>query len=220
MLEGQSHRRFLKTHLPLNALVFAPQVQYLYVGRDGRDTLWSLFNHHASLSDHAYDLINEVPGRNGPPLERPTGDVVQYFREWLDGGGLPLGESFWEHNRGWWEARCLPNVLLVHFNRLKSNMPAEMRRIAGFLRIEIEEELWPTMVEHCTLGYMREAACANATILDRLFQDGVKSFFYKGTNGRWRNILPTAELSRYEAMAGEKLTPACAHWVATGELVL
>src|SRR5215471_16923816 len=36
LLEAQSHRRFLKTHLPLDALVFSPQVRYVYVGRDGR----------------------------------------------------------------------------------------------------------------------------------------------------------------------------------------
>jgi aryl sulfotransferase len=32
MLEAQKHRRFLKTHLPLDALVFAPEAKYLCVG--------------------------------------------------------------------------------------------------------------------------------------------------------------------------------------------
>ena len=157
-LEAQKNRRFVKTHLPLDAMVFAPRAKYLYVGRDGRDTAWSLYNHHAGLSDQAYGLINNTPGRVGPPLERPTGDIVLYFREWLDGGGLPLGCSFWEHSQGWWNARHLPNVLLVHFNNLKADLPREMQRIASFLGIEIEEELWPTLVEHCTLDYMRKTA--------------------------------------------------------------
>ena len=67
MLEAQKHRRFLKTHLPLDALVFAPQAKYLYVGRDGRDVAWSLYNHHAGFSDRAYELINSLPGRVGSP---------------------------------------------------------------------------------------------------------------------------------------------------------
>jgi aryl sulfotransferase len=218
MLEAQNHRRFLKTHLPLDALVFAPEAKYLYVGRDGRDAAWSLYNHHAGLSDRAYELINSLPGRVGPPLEGPAGDIVQYFHDWLDGGGLPLGGSFWEHNQGWWDAQHLPNVLLVHFNCLKADLPAEMRRIASFLGIEIGEELWPTLVEHCTFDYMRKAASTNSPLLDVVFQGGANTFFHEGTNGRWRDVLSSAEVRRYEEMALAKLTPECAHWVATGEM--
>ena len=87
-LEAQQHRRFLKTHLPLDALVCAPQVKYIYIGRDGRDTAWSMWNHHASFTNQAYEMINSVPGRVGPPLEKPVANIVQYFREWLDGGAL------------------------------------------------------------------------------------------------------------------------------------
>jgi aryl sulfotransferase len=36
-VEAQTHRRFLKTHLPVDALVFSPQAKYIYIGRDGRD---------------------------------------------------------------------------------------------------------------------------------------------------------------------------------------
>ena len=48
-LEQQTHRRFVKTHLPVDALVFSPRAKYLYVGRDGRDAAWSFFNHFANL---------------------------------------------------------------------------------------------------------------------------------------------------------------------------
>ena len=37
MVEAQVHRRFLKTHLPVDALVFSPKAKYLYIGRDGRE---------------------------------------------------------------------------------------------------------------------------------------------------------------------------------------
>ena len=42
MVEAQQHRRFLKTHLPIDALVFSPKARYLYVARDGRDVAWSI----------------------------------------------------------------------------------------------------------------------------------------------------------------------------------
>src|SRR5690349_3158065 len=41
MMEAQAHRRVVKTHLPLDALVFSPKAKYLYIGRDGRDVVFS-----------------------------------------------------------------------------------------------------------------------------------------------------------------------------------
>lgn len=49
LLEAQTHRRFLKTHLPLDALPYFPEVKYIYVGRDGRDVFMSLWNHYRHL---------------------------------------------------------------------------------------------------------------------------------------------------------------------------
>ena len=41
-VEAQTSRRFLKTHLPVDALVFSPKAKFLYIGRDGRDVVWSI----------------------------------------------------------------------------------------------------------------------------------------------------------------------------------
>src|ERR671914_1377929 len=35
LVEAQEHRRFLKTHLPVDALRFSPKAKYIYLGRDG-----------------------------------------------------------------------------------------------------------------------------------------------------------------------------------------
>jgi aryl sulfotransferase len=217
-LESQKHRRFIKTHLPLDALVFSPRAKYLYIGRDGRDMAWSLYNHHAGFTEQAYGLINNVMGRVGPPLEPPKGDVVQYFREWLDGGGMPLGVTFWEHVQGWWNARHLPNILLLHFSNLKADLPGQIRNIAKFLEIPIDEAKFPAIVEHCTFDYMQRTASKHSPILDMVFQAGGNTFFNKGTNGRWKDSLTAADLRKYEEVVHANLTPECAHWLATGEL--
>src|SRR5262249_26366871 len=148
--------------------------------------------------EQAYTWINGVMGRVGPPLEPPVGDVVQYFREWLDGKGMTVGVSFWEHVQGWWNVRHLPNVLLLHFNNLKADLPGEMRRIANFRGIEIDEAQFPTMVEHCTFDYMRRTAAEHSPMLNQVFQDGGNTFFNKGTNGRWKDLLTAADLQKYE----------------------
>src|SRR3569623_999323 len=51
-------RRVLKTHLPLDALVLSPKAKYLYVARDGRDVVWSLYNHHADFTPEMYERFN------------------------------------------------------------------------------------------------------------------------------------------------------------------
>ena len=60
MIEAQTHRRFLKTHLPVDALVFTDKITYLFVGRDGRDVLWSLCNHSSTANDTWYRALNEA----------------------------------------------------------------------------------------------------------------------------------------------------------------
>ncbi|HEY3695543.1 sulfotransferase domain-containing protein [Phenylobacterium sp.] len=215
-LAAQTHRRIIKTHLPVDALVLSPEARYLYIGRDGRDVLWSLYNHHANANQLWYDALNDTPGRVGPPIERPDPDIRSYFRTWLERDGHPFW-SYWENVASWWAARDLPNVRLVHFDRLKADLAGEMRAIADFLQIDIPAERWPTLVTHCTFDYMKSHAEQMAPLGGAIFEGGAKTFINKGVNGRWRDVLSSEESAAYEAAALEKLGPDCARWLATGE---
>jgi aryl sulfotransferase len=216
-LEAQSHRRFLKTHLPVDALVFSPRAKYIFIGRDVRDTVWSLYNHHAAFSEQFYEMMRSIPGLVGPLLEPPIPDVVRYFNEWLDGDGYPFW-PFWPHTQSWWNIRGLPNVLLVHFNALKEDMPGEIRRVADFLDIEIGAAKWPAILEHCTFDYMKRHASKLSPMLDEVFRGGGASFIHKGTNERWRDALSDADLAKYERAVRANLTADCARWLESGEL--
>ena len=66
LVEAQTHRRFLKTHLPVDALVFSPRAKYLYIGRDGRDVVWSMYNHHVNANATWYAALNDTPGPRRP----------------------------------------------------------------------------------------------------------------------------------------------------------
>ena len=162
-LEEQTNRRFLKTHLPVDALVFSDRAKYIYLGRDGRDVIWSMYNHHARANDVWYQVLNDTPGRVGPRIERLDCDTVAYFRKWLEDDGYPFW-PFWENVRSWWAIRQLPNVLMLHYTELKADLPGSIRRIAGFLEIPIDEERFATIVEHCTFDYMKAHAEAAAPL--------------------------------------------------------
>ncbi len=214
-LEAQTHRRFLKTHLPVDALVFSPKAKYIYIGRDGRDVAWSWYNHHTHANEAYYDAVNNSPGRVGPEFERPKGDVVEYFREFLARDGHPYW-PFWVNIRTWWEVRDLPNVLLIHFADMKADMPGEIRKIAEFLEIPINEEKWPAILEHCGFEYMKEHAEQTVPLNGALWNGGAKTFINKGTNGRWANMLTDEDIKRYEAEAIAQLGEECADWLANG----
>jgi aryl sulfotransferase len=214
-LEKLPHRRFVKTHLPVDALVFSPRAKYLYVGRDGRDTLWSLYNHHANANEHWYDALNNAPGRVGPPIEPPPDSIAEYFRRWLAEDGYPFW-SFWENVRSWWAVRNLPNVKLVHFSDLKKDLSGSIREIAAFLDIPIDEEKFSAIVAHCGFDYMKANAEQVSPLQGALWKGGAKTFINKGTNGRWRDTLTAADIVAYEAQAMAELGPDCAAWLASG----
>lgn len=215
-VETQTHRRFLKTHLPVDALVFSAQAKYIYIGRDGRDVLWSMYNHHANANDTWYEALNDTPGRVGPPIELPPDSIVQYYHDWLDKDGHPWW-PYWENIRTWWEIRDLPNVYMLHFANLKADMPGEIRRIAEFIETPIDESKWAQILEHCSFDYMKANATQSVPLGGAFWDGGAETFIHKGVNGRWREVLSAEDVAKYEQRAAQELEPACAHWLATGE---
>lgn len=216
-VEAQTNRRFLKTHLPVDALVFSPNAKYIFVARDGRDVVWSMYNHHSRANRKWYEILNDTPGRHGGPIEPPTPSVRQYFHDWLDHDGFPFW-PFWDNVRSWWNLRNLPNVLLVHFAALKADLPGEIFRIARFLDIDIDAATVPAILEHCSFDWMK-ANAAKAAPLGGVFWDGgAETFIHKGTNGRWSDVLTAADNLKYGTRAHSELGAEAAHWLATGRL--
>jgi aryl sulfotransferase len=212
-VEAQTDRRFIKTHLPLDALRFSPRAKYIYIGRDGRDVIFSLYNHHANATEDWYRAINPARAAVGPPVPRAPDDIRQYYREWLKGDGYPFW-PFFPHVKSWWEVRDLPNVMLLHFSRVKQDLPGEIRRIAAFLDIPIDEERFPAIVEHCSFDWMKQNARKAAPVGGAFWEGGAETFIHKGVNGRWRDVLSPEECSAYELRARAELGGACATWLA------
>jgi aryl sulfotransferase len=217
LVEAQTHRRFLKTHLPVDALVFSPKAKYIYIGRDGRDVVWSMYNHHASANESWYAALNDTPGRVGPPIGPPPDSITQYYHDWLDMNGFPWW-PFWENIQSWWDIRALPNVLLLHFANLKRDLPGEIRRVADFIDTPIDEARWESIVTHCSFNYMKANATKSVPLAGAFWDGGAQAFIHKGTNGRWRDLLSPDEVRKYERHAADHLDAQCAHWLATGEI--
>ena len=190
LVESQTHRRFLKSHVPLDGLPYFPEVKYICVGRDGRDVFMSLWNHYRSYTAEAYELFDAGWPPEGHCPRCPE-DIHEFWRGWISRGafpwerdGYPFGSHF-EHLRSFWEHRRLPNVLLVHYNDLKQDLAGEMRRIARYLEIEVPEAKWPELVEAASFEAMKRDGELLLPELALVFQGGAASFLHKGTN-EWR----------------------------------
>lgn len=217
LLESQTHRRFYKTHLPVDALPLSSRAKYLYVARDGRDVVWSYHKFFSGFKEPPRGLVEMIAvGRaKPPPATKP--DVRDFYHEWLDRDGYPF-LPFFPHVQGWWEVHQLPNVLMLHFDSLKADLHAEIQRIADFLDVPVPSAAWPMILEHCSFDYMKQRADAVAPPGATALAGGRSAFFHAGTNGRWRDVLSPTESEKYEAAAKARLSPDCARWLATGIL--
>jgi aryl sulfotransferase len=220
-VEQQRHRRFVKSHLAADGLAFYPQAKYVVVGRDTRDVFMSLWNHYTAYTDLAYSLFNDA-ARPGGEFPRAPGSPRDLWPRWISEGWFewePDGWPFWSHHHHlstWWDARELPNVLLVHYGDLLADPRAEIERLAGFLDIDVPEGRWDSLLADITIDAMRRDARANGDDpAAMIFEGGVSRFLYKGTNGRWRDVLTDDDLAMYDAAAAS-LDPALRRWLEGG----
>jgi aryl sulfotransferase len=224
-VEAQTHRRFIKTHLPVDALVYSPGAKYIFVGRDGRDVAWSAYNHWEKANATWYDALNNTPGLVGLPIGKPPATAHQYFvEEWLENiqrdDSLSIGQSmtsFWHTTKSWWDIRDLPNLLFLHFVNLKADLPGSIRQVASFLGIPIDEDRWQVILDHCSFEYMKVNASDSVALGGAFLDGGAQTFIHRGVNGRWRDSLSEAESLRYEQIAERELGKECAYWLSTGQ---
>ena len=87
VIEAQTHRRFLKSHLPLDALPIHDEVRYIHVARDGRDACMSLLNHYNSFVPEAllaFDKIGLADETIKQPFPRLPKTEREFFLYWID----------------------------------------------------------------------------------------------------------------------------------------
>jgi aryl sulfotransferase len=182
----------------------------------------SLFNHYSAYTDLMYAMLND-PARPGDEMPRCPATPRELWPRWISEGWFewePDGWPMWSHHHHlstWWEFRDLPNILFVHFGDLKADPETEIRRIAAFCDIEVDEEKWPALLTSVGLDAMRKEAHDSHAhdTMSFVFEGGADRFFYKGDSGRWRDALGDDDLARYDAAAAT-LDPELRTWLEGG----
>ncbi len=139
LLAAQRHRRFIKTHTPLDGLPLDPRVTFIVVARDPIDAAVSLYHHVRNIDrGRLRELASEpLPAERSAPIS---------LRDWLlgwivqDADPRVILDSLpgvaW-HLSDAWARRGLPHVVLVRYRDLSSDLEGQMRRLAGLLGISV-----------------------------------------------------------------------------------
>ena len=224
-IEAQTHRRFLKAHLPFDGLPIFDEVKYIHVARDGRDAVMSWHDDDKAWLPEVIErldangLADPAIGRPYPPL---IDDPAEQFHRWLTEGasgdqpdGCP-NISYFQCEATWWEARHRPNVLMVHYSDLKGDLAGRVARIAAFLGIPLADGLLAEVVAAADFRAMQRDGAALLPHHVNVFRDGHRSMLNKGTAGRWRGVFRVDDLALYEAKLEATLAPECAAWLENG----
>jgi hypothetical protein len=217
LLEAQDHRRFIKSHTPLDGLPRDERVTYISIGRDPRDVGISIDNHIANMDmEKAMALraiaIGPEAGDFAAAMEPPAPTQYERFWNWVyaDDELIGLGAML-RHLEGFWERRDESNIVLLHFDDLKADLEGQMRALAATLGITIDEQVWPELVRAATFDEVRGRAATLAPE-NTLWKDRAV-FFNKGTSGQWKELLDDADLERYRARVDELTTSEIAAWL-------
>jgi aryl sulfotransferase len=228
-LAAQTHRRFIKTHTPLDGLPLHADVTYLVVGRDPRDVMIS-YEHHAPNLDFAHFLelrataVGNADLAELPERRVPSADPVERFRTFVADGthiSPPSLASVLHHLDTGWQHRGDPNVALFHYADLQTDLVGELLRLAGVLGIPCAPQRARALAPEASLARMRERAADDAPLASpgtRGSWKDPRAFFRSGGSGEWRDRVSAADLAAYEARVAQLAGPDLAAWAHGGRL--
>ena len=229
LLDRQDHRRFIKTHTPLDGLPRHPTVTYIALIRHPLDVALSDRDHDENMRrDRAEELRIAAAGPVDPEddyRDEPPEDAADYLRWFVDNDMPPRGSGphgladYANQVRTYWEARQESNVHLFHYADLWNDRDGEMRRVAATLGVPIDEERWPSFVEAASLPSMRARADATAPNADDGLWRAPERFFRVGGTRDWAALLDADDLAHFDDRL-RILTEDAAGWVVRGRVAL
>lgn len=213
-LAAQEHRRFIKTHTPLDGIPLDPRATYIVTGRHPLDTAVSLYFQGDNIDRAQVRQLTGQPEPSEP--RRPRKPLHDWLLGWIASDADPreqldsLPGLMW-HLSDAWSRRGEPNVLLVHYDDLSADLAGQMRWLAGRLGLTVPEQAWPALVHAASFEAMRGNA-GKLVPTAGIFKDNA-AFFRRGTSGAGREMLESQELAGYHARVAGLAPPGLLGWL-------
>ena len=178
--KGEAERQFARAVLENSPIV--------YVHRDGRDVMASLYHYMQSFDE-------TVKGQSFSAFLR--GEAA------LDGVATGLSRpAYWAHHAAAWLTQ--PNLLAVSYRALESDYEAALRQMAAFLGVRLNRALRPIQLP---------AAQSRPTYLERVkWKLGIRPKKLssavqprRGKSGDWRSHFSERDLAFFMSEAGEMM---------------
>lgn len=220
----QRHRRFIKTHTPLDGLPLRDDVTYVVVGRDPRDVAISMEHHLANMDfSRFFELRARTVGAEETPPSPPqvSDDPAERFRAFVEGGEQgPLTnlESVLHHLDTAWQRRGAPNVALFHYADYRADLPGEILRLARVLGIPLGPDRAAELAGEAGLERMRERADEVVPGASLGHWKNTAAFLRAGATGEWKSRAGEADLRRYRERVAALASPDLADWAHRGWL--
>ena len=97
-------------------------------------------------------LVSSYRFMEGWYFEPGTISITEYAHaEFLN---PPEGKGYWNHLLSWWPQRSNENVLLFSFEGMKADLPGTVRRVAKFMDIALDEELFDMAIRQSSFNFM------------------------------------------------------------------
>ena len=196
-LASQQHRRVIKTHTPLDGIPLDERVTYIVVGRHPLDVAVSLYHHSQNI-----DRERQAELSGNPAATATVRPVEEWLDEWIDDPSDP-SESLdtvagnVHHVADAW-ARRDGNVVLLHYDDLRRDLPGQMRALADRLEISVREAEFRVLVDACGFTSMKDRAEVTAPGRLGVLKDP-GAFFRGGRTGDGRRTCTPAQIARYES---------------------
>ena len=178
--------RIIKTHLPAQLCPWSAEARYIYVAR-----------HPVSCFASCVDFVATNIGTLAPPLP-----VVE---AWFCSPALMWWGTWTDHVKGWWNrAQAEANVLFLHFEGMKQNLPGVVREVAAFLGVEpLTDAETAEIVRKSGFRYMQEHKGSFEMNPPHILQTDAE-LFVRGTADRHKDV-PANTRQRIAALCAREM---------------
>ena len=185
--------RTFKSHLPYSlvpgGLPHTTQAKYIYVARNPKDTLVSVWHHKNRMI---------MPG--------VVKDSWEDFLSSILSGKSGLYGDWFDHVLAWWKHKDEENILFLKYEDMKKDLSQSVRTISHFIGIEdATSELIDKVVEQSSFSSMSQDPTTNYSWYTGKLFTAEGAFMRKGVVGDWKFFFSCEQNASFDKIYQEKM---------------